>query len=1252
MSMTGTLPAGWTLFGASIEGPSGTLQRARGPDGRIGIVVQFRPDMAHHQYLEQHLDPALEFLQHPGMGRILPLLHRDPSCTWFLYPIDDGRLVSELIEAAVLAGNVPGERVAMELVGQTARILEVAAHQGEPHGLTSHGDVNPWRLVVKPSGEVHLLGYGLLPVETIDWLDGESDVPPGAGFRYTPPEWLVDEPEYDLDPRSDLYGLGMVAAELALGEPLLKGTPESLRSQIPSQDFWPKLGRLSKAARTVLGRMLNDTPEGRPGSLKAFANEAQMTSIAMPGTTLSELVTQPPSSAEPGLPLPPLDPPVDLEADTDPAMEVPTVLDDRPVQSDNVRAWDGEDDPFGEESELVAYEAAMSRLTAQPPPREMPLLDEAIEVPEEPAAHHLRPRPEPDAPRSAPTLLLLTAVNVDLDARQVIRHDGPVSALSDEQAAVLSYLATTGGREVTVEEIWSGALRGRIGSSASIKSMLVRLRELIEQVAKAPDHLVDGDKGGFRLLGVEESTGPAPLPEPEGELVGRDRELEELIHHFKWEEHVLATVVGPPGSGASQLALAAVRKMQSAGFTVHRAVVGGRDFGAALANGMGIRSRGRPANDVLRDIGQRLQSRSDLVILLEAPHPHARLKPTVAGWLTQSPRSVIVVVARSPLRLPGEKVVPLAPLELEQAVALLRDRVEHHRPGAEMSDDTARAIVEFLDRMPVAIDAAAQHTAYFSPESLLERLAKGLDLDFGEGGSASMDANLAEIVAQLDPLERKVLDQLSVFEGGFDIAATEAVVRLPQGKGRREVLLVIEELASRSLLREVEVPEGVAKRWALFELGRGYLRRTVSPEEQLPVAARHARYYAGMGLQQGSGPWVEQGARRTLGLERQNLQATLERGGYEAAGAAVGLTAILGAQSAGALVDDVAHLAMSLDMSRDPTEGMFWAASRIAKARSHLYEGQTQHAVSALREAASEMAALDVRLRVDLAWMYTELGSSYGAEAALYRMKTTDPWALAVIALIKGRAELGRADPKGGIDAAKGMMIRARQAFEELGARVGRAHTQRHLAEIAVLQSETDVALASLDEARQTFETVVDTASALECRVRAAELQVGRDRIYDHHQATEQLERVMADAKRASALGLAAFARGILAVVHAMDGRHESAEHHFYLALAAPSRHHLRIQALFSLYRLLMGNPETALQEARAAEPDPVARAVAAVLVRDSPPADDEAYLVYDALEAWRARAPLGRIDAQLGTRASLAVRMVLAAPPPEGAGP
>jgi hypothetical protein len=119
----------------------------------------------------------------------------------------------------------------------------------------------------------------------------------------------------------------------------------------------------------------------------------------------------------------------------------------------------------------------------------------------------------------------------------------------------------------------------------------------------------------------------------------------------------------------------------------------------------------------------------------------------------------------------------------------------------------------------------------------------------------------------------------------------------------------------------------------------------------------------------------------------------------------------------------------------------------------------------------------------------------------------------------------------------------------------------------------------------------------------------------------------------------------VAAVVRTLHHEWEEAESLFFLALAGAAPQHKRIQALFALHLLLKGDADTAHEEAEGALPDPVATALVAALERQPAPQDEEAFLLWEALEAWRAGASLVRFQAVLAERGSVPLRMVLACP-------
>ena len=873
----------------------------------------------------------------------------------------------------------------------------------------------------------------------------------------------------------------------------------------------------------------------------------------------------------------------------------------------------------------------------------------------EPAVPSLSLSAAREAWPDAPDQILLSAAKVDLRLRQVLHDTGGLQGLTRHQTALLAYLAGREGHEVSSSTLAYAAMHGK-ASVKSVPGIIARIRAKIERDPSDPEHLLDGDDGGYMFVRGEYFTPGAPsLPEPSGELPGRDREIREITDAMRQE--ALVTVVGPPGAGASQVALRVAIALNDTGREVYRVgVSNGESASQVLAQALGIRRLGRDETEIRSEIGLKLLKNDQLVVFLDAARDVdlAEVRAMVHGWMSQRPRGAILVAGRNALGISGERPFTLGALRIAEAIDLFRKRVAHHRPGTMVSDALAATVVERLDRMPVHIEVAARQTAFESPESLRDRLEQGDQLDWGEDElGADLDTNLDRI----DPVERKVLQQLVVFHDGFELSSAEAVVKLPDPT--RSLLSILDSLAAKSLIRS---SGGAAQgRRMVYETARPRIRREMDPSDLEEAQRRHAEAFGDLGLEFGAGPWAERRARDILVREKENLWAALQYAVPESAGAALGLTSIIGREDAGRLREAVDRwLAQhkrnppgktDLDLlDARPAQGAFdwtdrrsltWqAAARLASARLDLHLGQPQKSRASLRET-TELGVHEVKLLAEVGWLHAELGSTIEAKAALNKVSSADEWVRGIIALLRGRIHATAAT-----DVRKGerALIEAQNAFKDIDADVGMAHVQRHLAEIFVERGNGRRALSLLREALQTFEDVEDQPGALRCRMRIAELHVG---LGQRAEALAALDTILESARQSAAHGLLALARGILGVVHTMDQDFEEGERLFFLALAGSAPDHKYIQALFALALLLKGDLDTAHEEARGAGQHPVAQAVVAVLERTGPPSENEtAFLLYEALESWRSAAAMARFDKALEGRPSIAVRMVLKIPP------
>ena len=188
-------------------------------------------------------------------------------------------------------------RMALIVMRQVAGALAKAAEQG-----IVHRDIKPENIMLTRSGEVKVADFGLarLPSkgEAVDLT--QTGMTLGTPL-YMSPEQVEGKP---LDPRSDIYSLGVTCYQMLVGSPPfdgetalsvavqhLKKSPESLENQRP--DLPPALCR-------IVHKMLAKAPEDRHQSAKELLRELRPVQLEhlddewpedLPGWDLTELDT-------------------------------------------------------------------------------------------------------------------------------------------------------------------------------------------------------------------------------------------------------------------------------------------------------------------------------------------------------------------------------------------------------------------------------------------------------------------------------------------------------------------------------------------------------------------------------------------------------------------------------------------------------------------------------------------------------------------------------------------------------------------------------------------------------------------------------------------------------------------------------------------------------------------------------------------------------------------------------------------------
>ena len=195
----------------------------------------------------------------------------------------------------------------------------------------------------------------------------------------------------------------------------------------------------------------------------------------------------------------------------------------------------------------------------------------------------------------------------------------------------------------------------------------------------------------------------------------------------------------------------------------------------------------------------------------------------VAGCATVT----ILATSREPIGVAGETVVRIASLEHRYATELFVMRARSADAGFEPTDADAEAIAGIcrrLDGIPLAIELAASRIRSLGPAELMARLDDRFRLLRGGGRGGlerhqTLRATVAWSYQMLSEDAQVLFDRLSVFAGGFDLDAAEAI-----GTGGHldelDIVDLLGDLVDKSMVNAVRTERGT--RYRLLETLRQY----------------------------------------------------------------------------------------------------------------------------------------------------------------------------------------------------------------------------------------------------------------------------------------------------------------------------------------------------------------------------------------------------------------------------------------------
>lgn len=397
---------------------------------------------------------------------------------------------------------------------------------------------------------------------------------------------------------------------------------------------------------------------------------------------------------------------------------------------------------------------------------------------------------------------------------------------------------------------------------------------------------------------------PRPLPATLASLVGREGEVLKALRLL--EGASLVTLTGPAGVGKTRLAIEVARRLTDATVVVFVDLAVCTDDASTISAWLTALDQSAALSLAGRSgLLQRLAEQAPLITLLDnCEHIVEAIVPLALEAFQVAPSLRILATSRESLAIPGERVVPIDPLDPQAAAQLFAERAsEDGSSDADVgSDAVIDSICARLDRLPLAIELAAAQVGALSPEQIDARLGDRFELlRVPTRGRAPRHAGLETALAWsydlLDPRERILLDRLSVFRGWFDVDAVEAVATGPPVE-RPAVVDLMVRLVRKSLV--VSDRAGDRRRYRLLETMREYgSRRLEEADESARWRQRHLDWILDFLERAIAGLHSDEQAQWAIQLDEQmaNIESALDWSLHEPVQAARALRAVHGLQN-------------------------------------------------------------------------------------------------------------------------------------------------------------------------------------------------------------------------------------------------------------------------------------------------------------------------------------------------------------------
>ncbi len=368
-------------------------------------------------------------------------------------------------------------------------------------------------------------------------------------------------------------------------------------------------------------------------------------------------------------------------------------------------------------------------------------------------------------------------------------------------------------------------------------------------------------------------THPHNLPVQLTSFIGRQEEIAGLIELLS--THRLVTLNGSGGAGKTRLSLQVAEKVldryPDGVWLVELApLTDPVQVSQAVASVLGLQKSGE--SSYLTILTDNLRSKHLLLLLDNCEHLLEACADLTHHLIQHCPSLSLLTTSREPLGIDGEVgyrvpsleapdpalVTDLQELAHAEAIQLFSERAASILPGFALNAETLPAVANIcrrLDGIPLAIELAAARIDVLGVAQIAARLADRFRLLTGGSRTAlprqrTLRASIDWSYYLLKEPERLLLQQLSVFSGGWTLEAVEGVY----GGNEQEEWEILEthtSLVKKSLI-VAESSSGAQYRYSMLETIRQFAQEKLD-DSGLGARARerHQAYFLTLAQDEG-----------------------------------------------------------------------------------------------------------------------------------------------------------------------------------------------------------------------------------------------------------------------------------------------------------------------------------------------------------------------------------------------------------------